>query len=182
VAEPRPVDFERRQHECERAMLCRVVRLEGREWVVASVDHLARVGDLRGIVPTAFGPSQSADYSIRNVPIDELAGLAGCSCGLHGWQDLPPSAAPAPAAPVSALAWVACALQPPPDDGSRIFWWRPGPYPRRLGKYYDGRFFDDLVAGEDCTGVGAEQVTHWAPMPENEPELRQLSLDEVARG
>lgn len=87
MAEPRPIDFERRQHECERATLCRIVRIDGRDWVVASVDHLARVGDLRGIVPTAFGPSQSADYSIRNVPIDELVGMAGCSCGLHGWRN-----------------------------------------------------------------------------------------------
>lgn len=191
MAEPRPIDFERRQHECERAMVGRVVSLNERDWVVASVDHLARVGDLRGVIPNLGGGwGRAGDYSIRNVPVDELAGLAGCSCGHHGWSkpERPVTPEPTTSAPpaASTLAWVSCAKQPPPSNGERIFWWTPGRYPQRWG-YLNGRgrFTDDAVVGDDTHGTPASEVTHWAPWPSNEPKLIQLSLDdrsEVTRG
>lgn len=169
-------------------MLCRVVRLEGREWVVASVDHLARVGDLRGIVPTAFAPSQSADYLIRNVPIDELAGMTGCSCGHHGWQAPPPAAAPAPAAPPTAtgsvLAWVSCLEGMPPDD-TKCFWWHAAQanplWRQRFGTYYErspGQFYD----GSSDGFAPAVEVSHWAPWPSNKPELSLDDRPEATRG
>jgi hypothetical protein len=82
----------------------------------------------------------------------------------------------------SKLAWVSCAKQPPPANGERIFWWRPGPYPQRLGSYHDGRFYNDLENGDDVQGIEAAQVTHWAPMPSNEPELSVDDGSEDTRG
>lgn len=90
MAEPRPVDFERRQHECERAMVGRVVDFNDRHWVVTVVDHLHRVGSLRGVrrgLHSGWKPEEG-EPQILNVPIDELAGLVGCSCRLHGWSEV----------------------------------------------------------------------------------------------
>jgi hypothetical protein len=90
MASPEPRADALRRHECERVLVGRVVRFNDREWVVCTVDHLNRVGDLRGVV-TALGGgwADAPGYSIRSVPIDELAGMAGCSCGLHGWSGVP---------------------------------------------------------------------------------------------
>lgn len=159
-------------------MVGRIVRFDAREWVICTVDHLNRLGDLRGVVPDLGGGwKHAAEYSIRNVPIDELAGLAGCSCRLHGWQALPHPSSIAPAAPppatVSVLAWVSCLEGMPPDD-TKCFWWHAAQanplWRQRFGTYYErgpGQFYD----GRSDDFAPAVEVSHWAPWPSNKPEL-----------
>jgi hypothetical protein len=69
---------ERARRACERAMVGKRVELSGVAWEVRVVDHLDSTADL-----VESGGQRLPPSALRHVPLVDVGGFAGCSCGQH---------------------------------------------------------------------------------------------------
>jgi hypothetical protein len=72
---------ERERRECERWLVGKEIALSEREWVVRVVDHLHGTADL--VDQWSVYDQLRSPFALRNVPLADVVGADGCSCGQH---------------------------------------------------------------------------------------------------
>jgi hypothetical protein len=80
---------ERERRECERNLIGRGVSLSGRDWAIRVVDHLHGTADLVDQWQVCGEIRQP--LTLKNVPLEDVAVLVGCSCGQHLVSEANPS-------------------------------------------------------------------------------------------